>query len=107
MKVKVDEIASVIKQEIAQYKSEIDVSEVGKVLEVGDGIARIYGLGNAMASEMLDFEDGASGMVFNLEENSIGAVVLGDYLGIKEGDSVRGTGQLLSVPVGLAMRLDG
>jgi F-type H+/Na+-transporting ATPase subunit alpha len=100
MKFRVDEITSVIEQEISQYRSEIDVAQVGKVLEVGDGIARIYGLSNAMASEMLEFENGATGLVFNLEENSIGAVILGDYLGIKEGDTVRGTGQLLSVPVG-------
>ncbi|MHC4444206.1 MAG: F0F1 ATP synthase subunit alpha [Planctomycetota bacterium] len=103
MKFKVGEIASVIKQEITQYQSEIDVSQVGKVLEVGDGIARIYGLGKAMAGELLEFENGAIGQVFNLEENSIGAVVLGDYLGIREGDGVSGTGQLLSVPVGESM----
>jgi len=103
MKFKVDEITSVIKQEIAQYTSEIDVADVGRVLEVGDGIARLYGLGKAMAGEMLEFQNGAIGQVFNLETNSIGAVVLGDYLGIKEGDTVRGTGQLLSVPVGDAM----
>ena len=103
MKFKVDEITSVIKDEIAKYKGEIDVAEVGKVLQVGDGIAQIYGLSNAMASEMLEFENGAIGQVFNLEESSVGAVVLGDYLGIKEGDTVRGTGQLLSVPVGDAM----
>ncbi len=103
MKFKVDEIASVIRQEIAQYQSEIDVAEVGKVIEVGDGIARVYGLSSAMAGEMLQFENGAIGQVFNLEESSIGAVVLGDYLGLKEGDTVRGTGQLLSVPVGEAM----
>lgn len=103
MKFKVDEIASVLKQEIAQYKSEIDVAEVGKVLQVGDGIAQIYGLSNVMAGEMLEFQNGAMGQVFNLEENSVGAVILGDYLGIKEGDTVRGTGQLLSVPVGEAI----
>jgi F-type H+-transporting ATPase subunit alpha len=103
MKFKVDEISSVIKQEIAQYRSELDIAEVGKVLDVGDGIARIYGLNNAMASEMLEFPNGAFGQVFNLESNSIGAVVLGDYLGIKEGDMVRRTGQLLSVPVGEAL----
>ena len=103
MKFRVDEIASVIKEEILLYSGELEVSEVGRVLEIGDGIARIYGLGSAMASEMLEFENGAIGQVFNLEENAIGAVVLGDYLGIKEGDSVRGTGQLLSVPVGEAM----
>ncbi|MBI4580814.1 MAG: F0F1 ATP synthase subunit alpha, partial [Planctomycetes bacterium] len=103
MKFKVDEIASVIREEIAQYRGEIDVAEVGRILEVGDGIARIYGLGNAMAGEMLEFENGTIGQVFNLEETAIGAVVLGDYLGLKEGDTVRGTGQLLSVPVGPAL----
>src|SRR5215813_7172391 len=99
MKVQVDEIVSVLKQEIANYRDDLEVSEVGRVLEVGDGIARIYGLGKAMAGEMLEFESGATGMVFNLEESSVGAVVLGDYLGIKEGEGVKGTGQLLSVPV--------
>ncbi len=101
-----DEIRSVIKQEIAQYRPEIDVAEVGKVLEVGDGIARIYGLSRAMAGELLRFKDkdrGPAGQVFNLEYNSIGAVILGDYLEIKEGDEVYGTGLLLSVPVGEAM----
>ena len=100
MKFKVDEISSVISEEIQQYRAEVDVSEVGKVLEVGDGIARIYGLTNAMADEQLEFQNGAMGQVFNLEETSVGAVILGDYLGIKEGDEVRRTGQLLSVPCG-------
>ena len=103
MKFKVDEISSVIKQEIEQYRSEMDVAEIGRVLEVGDGIVQIYGLSNAMASELLEFENGAAGQVFNLDENSIGAVILGDYLGIKEGDQVRRTGELLSVPVGEAL----
>ncbi|MHC4093423.1 MAG: F0F1 ATP synthase subunit alpha, partial [Planctomycetota bacterium] len=80
-----------------------DVSEVGKVLAVGDGIARLYGLSNAMAGELLEFSNGEFGQVFNLEENSVGVVILGDYLGIKEGDEVKRTGQLLSVPVGEAM----
>ncbi len=100
MKFKVEEITSVIKQEIAQFRSELDVSEVGRVLEVGDGIAQIYGLSNAMAGEMLLFESGVYGQVFNLEESSIGAVIYGDYLTIKEGDEVRSTGSLLDVPVG-------
>lgn len=100
MKFKVDEIASVISEEIRQYRSTVDVSEVGRVLEVGDGIARIYGLGHAMAGERVEFENGAFGQVFNLEENSVGVVILGEYLGIKEGDEVRRTGELLSVPVG-------
>ncbi len=103
MKFKVEEIASVLRQEIENYRTEIDVAEVGRVLEVGDGVARLYGLRNAMASEMLEFEDGAIGQVFNLEENSVGAVILGDYLGIKAGDTVRRTGQLLSVPCGEAL----
>jgi F-type H+-transporting ATPase subunit alpha len=103
MKFKVDEISSVIAEEIKQYRSEVDVAEVGRVLEVGDGIARIYGLSNAMASERLEFENGEFGQVFNLEENSVGVVILGQYLGIKEGDEVRRTGELLSVPCGDAM----
>ena len=100
MKFKVDEISSVISEEIQQYRGEADVAEVGNVLEVGDGIARIYGLTNAMADEQVEFQNGAMGQVFNLEENSVGVVILGDYLGIKEGDEVRRTGQLLSIPCG-------
>ena len=100
MKFKVDEISSVISEEIRQYRTKVDVSEVGRVLEVGDGIARIYGLGNAMAGERVEFKNGAFGQVFNLEENSVGVVILGEFLGIREGDEVRRTGELLSVPVG-------
>ncbi len=100
MKFKVDEISSVISEEIRQYRSAVDVSEVGRVLEVGDGIARVYGLGNAMAGERVAFSDGSFGQVFNLEENSVGVVILGDFLGIREGDEVRRTGELLSIPVG-------
>ncbi len=103
MKFNVDEISSVLTEEIRQYRSEVDLGEVGRVLEVGDGIARVYGLGNAMAGELLQFGDTAFGQVFNLESNSVGAVVLGDYLGIKEGDEVRRTGELLSIPCGEAM----
>ncbi len=100
MRFKVDEIASVITEEIRNYRTEVNLSEVGRVLEVGDGIARIYGLDKAMANERIEFANGAFGQVFNLEESSVGAVVLGDYLGIKEGDEVRRTGELLSIPVG-------
>src|SRR4051794_38945283 len=103
MKFKVDEIASVIQEEIRHYRSEVDLAEVGKVLEVGDGIARIYGLTGAMAGERVEFANGAAGQVFNLEESSVGVVILGDYLGIKEGDQVRRSGELLSVPVGEAL----
>ena len=106
MKIKTDEITSVIKQEIQQFSAELEVSEVGRVIEVGDGIARIYGLSKAMAAEMLEFQtdDGTvMGQVFNLEEDTVGAVVYGDYLKVKEGDLVRSTGRLLEVPVGDAL----
>jgi len=96
----VEEITSVIKQEIAQFRHELDVSEVGRVLEVGDGIARIYGLQSAMAGELLRFKEGLFGQVFNLEADSIGAVIYGDYLQVNEGDEVHTTGELLRVPVG-------
>jgi F-type H+/Na+-transporting ATPase subunit alpha len=100
MRFKVDEISSVITEEIRQYRSKVDLSEVGRVLEVGDGIARVYGVTSAMAGERLEFQNGAAGQVFNLEENSVGVVILGNYLGIREGDEVRRTGELLSVPAG-------
>ena len=87
----------------ASTQTELDVAEVGRVLEVGDGVVRIFGLSQAMSGEMLEFASGAVGLVFNLESNSIGAVVLGEFLDIKEGDEVRTTGRLLSVPVGDAM----
>ncbi len=103
MRFKVDEITSVITEEIRQYRSKVDLSEVGRVLEVGDGIARVYGVTAAMAGERLEFQGGAAGQVFNLEENSVGVVILGDYLGIREGDEVRRTGELLSVPCGKAL----
>jgi F-type H+/Na+-transporting ATPase subunit alpha len=103
MKFKIEELTSVIKQEIAQFESDLDVCEVGRVLEVSDGIARVYGLNNAMAGEVLEFANGVRGQVFNLEEGSIGAVIFSDYLSIKEGDQVRTTGRLLEVPVGREM----
>ncbi|MEN0109508.1 MAG: F0F1 ATP synthase subunit alpha [Planctomycetota bacterium] len=100
MKFNSDEIASVIQQEIANYDAQIDVREVGRVLEVGDGIARVYGLSGVMAGEMVQFASGVAGLAFNLEENSVGVIILGDYLKIAEGEEVRSTGELLSVPVG-------
>ena len=103
MKFKADEIASVLQTEIEQYQSQIDVREVGRVLEVGDGIARVYGLSGVMAGEMVEFPNGITGLAFNLEENSVGVIILGDYLEIEEGDEVRSTGRLLSVPVGDAV----
>ena len=103
MRFQADEIASVIRQEIACFRSELDVRQVGTVVEVGDDIARIYGLSQAMAGEMLEFDCGARGQVFNLEEDSVGAVVFGGYEQIKQGDTVRSLGKLLEVPVGEAM----
>ncbi|HRZ28981.1 MAG TPA: F0F1 ATP synthase subunit alpha [Spirochaetota bacterium] len=103
MKIKTEEIKSIIKRQIEGYKSELDLSEVGTVVMVGDGIARIHGLSNAMAGEMLEFENGVQGMVLNLEEDSIGCAILGDYLEIQEGDSVKRLNTVLAVPVGDAM----
>jgi F-type H+-transporting ATPase subunit alpha len=103
MKFNADEIASVLKQEIEQYDSQPQVREVGTVLEVGDGIARVYGLRGVRAGEMVEFPGGITGLAFNLEENSVGIIILGNYLGIKEGDEVRALGTLLSVPVGNAV----
>jgi F-type H+-transporting ATPase subunit alpha len=103
MKFKADEIASVLTEEIKGYRAQIETSQVGRVLEVGDGIARVYGLSGAMAGEMVEFPSGVRGQVFNLEENSVGVIILGDYLSIAEGDEVKSTGSLLSVPVGPAM----
>src|SRR5512146_3335189 len=100
MKFRPDEIVSVIREEIANYRRELDVAQVGCVLEVGDGIAQVYGLSKAMAGEMLEFEGGSLGQVFNLEESSVGAVIYGDFEHIREGSTVRGTGKLLDVPVG-------
>ncbi len=103
MKFKADEIASVIQQEIEQFESRIDVREVGRVIEVGDGIARVYGLSGVMSGEMVEFPGGVIGLAFNLEENSVGVIILGDFLSINEGDEVRSTGRLLRVPVGDAV----
>ncbi len=100
MKIKTEEIKSIIKSEIEGYKSELDVSEKGTVIQVGDGITKIHGLGNAMAGEMLEFESGVQGMVLNLEEDTIGAAVLGNYLEIEEGDSVKRLNKVLAVPAG-------
>ena len=106
MKIKTEEITSVIKQEIEQYASELEVSDVGRVIEVGDGIAQVYGLSNAMAGELVEFQtdDGAvMGQVMNLELDTVGVVVYGDYLSVREGNTVRSTGRLLEVPVGDAL----
>jgi F-type H+-transporting ATPase subunit alpha len=98
--IKADEISQIIRQHLASYEATIDVAEVGTVIEVGDGIARVYGLGKAMAMEMLEFPHGVMGMALNLEEDNVGAVLLGEDALIKEGDQVKRTGRIASVPVG-------
>ncbi len=98
-----DEISQVIREQLGGYQAAIDVAEVGTVIEVGDGIARLYGLEKAMAMEMLEFPHGVTGMVLNLEEDNVGAVLLGNETLIKEGDEVRRTGRIASVPVGDAV----
>src|SRR4051794_8192569 len=104
MRFNADEIVSVLTEEIGQYRAQLESREVGKVLEVGDGIARVYGISSVMANEMVEFTRAkVRGLAFNLEENSVGVIILGDYLGIEEGDEVRTTGELLQVPVGDAL----
>ncbi len=101
MRFKPEEITSVLRKELEEFRSTADVAEVGTILEVGDGIARIYGLDKAVAGEMLEFENGVRAQILNLEEGSIGAVVFGESTDLKEGMAVKRTGELLSVPVGM------
>ncbi len=101
--VRPDEVSSILKQQLSEFKREIDTYETGVVLQVGDGIARIYGLRNAMASELIEFPHGIMGMVLNLEEDNVGAVLFGESTEIKEGDTVKRTGRVAEVPVGEEM----
>ncbi len=103
MEIKVDEISEYLKKQITDFEKRVDVSEVGVVTGVGDGIARIYGLDNCMTSELLEFPNGVFGMALNLEEDSVGAVLFGEDTLIKEGDVAKRTGKIMSVPVGEAM----
>ena len=103
MKIKPEEISDILSEQIEKYDQYIEVSEVGRVIQVGDGIARIYGLYNAMAGELLKFPNDVYGMVFDLSEDNIGAILLGSDREISEGDEVRGTGRIVEVPVGEAM----
>jgi F-type H+-transporting ATPase subunit alpha len=98
--IRTDEISSIIRSQIESFDVNLRVDEVGTVLEVGDGIARVHGLEKAMASEMVEFENGAFGLALNLEEDSVGVVILGDYFDIREGQTVKRTGRVLSVPAG-------
>lgn len=103
MNIRPEEISSIIKNEIENYKKSLDIKTSGSVLEVGDGIARIYGLSSAMSGELLEFPHGVMGMALNLEEDNVGAVILGDFSLIKEGDEVKATGRVVSVPAGETM----
>ncbi len=101
--IRADEISRLLREEIENYEKAVNVAETGSVISVGDGIARIYGLENVMAGELIEFKGGVSGIALNLEEDQVGAVLLGEASGIMEGDEVRRTGRIMSVPVGEAM----
>ena len=103
MDIRAEEISKIIRDQIGSYAVEVDVAEVGSVIAIGDGIARVHGIERAMAGEMLEFPRGVFGIALNLEEDSVGAVLLGDFTTIKEGDVVKRTGRIISVPVGEAM----
>src|SRR5215475_11141795 len=103
MDIKADEISKIIREQIGSFAVEVDVAEVGSIISIGDGIARVHGVENAMAGEMLEFPHGVFGIALNLEEDSVGAVLLGEYTNIKEGDTVKRTGRIISVPVGEEM----
>ena len=103
MRIKPEEVSKVIREEIENYKTSLNISNTGTVLEVGDGIVRIYGLSEVMSGELLEFSNGVMGMALNLEENNIGAVVFGNCNAIKEGSEVKGTGRVAEVPVGEAL----
>jgi F-type H+-transporting ATPase subunit alpha len=100
MQIKADEISKIIREQIGSYAVDVDVAEVGSIISIGDGIARVHGVENAMAGEMLEFPHGMFGIALNLEEESVGAVLLGEFQEIKEGDLVKRTGRIISVPVG-------
>src|ERR1043166_9111018 len=100
MQIKAEEISKIIRDHIGSYSTGVDVAEVGTVISCGDGIARIHGVERAMAGEMLEFPHGLFGIALNLEEESVGAVLLGHSTDLKEGDTVKRTGRIISVPVG-------
>src|SRR5713226_1328923 len=103
MDIKAEEISKIIREQIGSFAVDVDVAEVGSIISIGDGIARVHGVDNAMAGEMLEFPHGVYGIALNLEEESVGAVLLGEFNEIKEGDPVKRTGRIISVPVGEAM----
>src|SRR3982751_4467436 len=101
--IRADEITQLIRQQIENYESKIAVDEVGTIISLGDGIARVHGLDKVMAGELLAFPHDLAGVAMNLEEDQVGVVLLGDYTEIKEGDQVKRTGRIMSVPVGEGM----
>src|SRR5205809_1676151 len=103
MNIKAEEISKIIRDQIGSYAVDVDVAEVGTIIAVGDGIARVHGVENVMAGEMIEFPHGVFGIALNLEEESVGTVLLGDFSQIKEGDTVKRTGRIISVPVGEEM----
>src|SRR5690606_17140006 len=98
-----EEVTALLKKQIESYEGRLELEDQGTVVQVGDGIARVFGLSNCLSSEMLEFPGGVMGMALNLEEESVGVVLLGDDSGVKEGDPVKRTGKVLQVPVGKAM----
>ncbi|MCW5700899.1 MAG: F0F1 ATP synthase subunit alpha, partial [Rhodospirillales bacterium] len=100
MEIRAAEISSIIKKQIAEFGTEAEVAEIGTVLSVGDGIARVYGMDNVQAGEMVEFPGSIKGMALNLEEDNVGVVIFGDDRHIKEGDTVKRTGAIVDVPVG-------
>src|SRR5438477_5218353 len=103
MDIKAEEISKIIREQIGSFAVDVDVAEVGSIISIGDGIARVHGVENAMAGEMLEFPHGVFGIALNLEEESVGTVLLGEFREIKEGDPVKRTGRIISVPVGEEM----
>src|SRR5213080_1287802 len=103
MQIKAEEISSIIREQVKSFEKQVDVAEVGSVLQVGDSIAKVYGLDGAMAGELLEFPGGLKGIALNLEEDNVGAVILGSDVNIKEGDLVKRTGRIAEVPVGEAV----
>src|SRR5205807_3005649 len=101
--IKADEITQLIRQQIENYETKIAVDEVGTIISLGDGIARVHGLEKVMAGELLEFPHNVAGLAMNLEEDQVGVVLLGEYTEIKEGDQVKRTGRIMSVPVGDAL----
>src|SRR5437870_768700 len=101
--IKADEITKLIREQIENYETKISVDEVGTIISLGDGIARVHGLDKVMSGELLEFGHGVAGIAMNLEEDQVGVVLLGEYTEIKEGDEVKRTGRIMSVPTGDAM----